>query len=65
MQSKLMYHNHLDERIMINVVVLLLRSLLLHKISHPLYVSAHEIWNVHHPHSSEMHQKSDVVCVKA
>ena len=56
LQSKLMCHNHLDECIMIDVVVLLLWSLLLHKSSHPLYVSAHEIWYVHHPHSREMHQ---------
>ena len=56
LQSKLMYHNDLDEHIMINVVMLMLRSLLLHKSSHPLYVSTHEIWNAHHPHSREMHQ---------
>ena len=56
LQSKLMYHNDFNEHIMINVVVLLLGSLLLHKSSHPLYVSAHEIWYVHHPHSREMHQ---------
>ena len=65
LQSNLMYHNDLDERIMINVVVLLLGSLLLHKSNHPLYISAHEIWKVHNPHSREMHQQLDVVCIKA
>lgn len=65
LQSKRMYHNHLDEHIMINVVMLLLWSLLLHKRSHLLYVLAHEVWNAHHPHSREMHQKSDMVCIKA
>ena len=65
LQSKLMYHNHLDEHIMINAVMLLLWSLLLYKSSHPLYVSTHEIWNIHQSHSREMHQKFDVVCIKA
>ena len=64
LQSKMMYYNDLDECIMINVVMLLLWSLLLHKGSHPLYVLAHEIWNVHHPYSREMHQQPDVVCIK-
>ena len=65
LQSRLMYHNHLDERIMIDAVMLLLWSLLLHKGSHPLYVSAHEVWNIHQSHSREMHQQYDVVCIKA
>ena len=51
-----MYNNDLDERIVVNVVVLLFRSLLLYKSSNPLDVSAHEIWNVHHLYSREMHQ---------
>ena len=65
LQTKLMYHNDFDERIMINAVMLLLRSLPLHKGSHLLYVSAHEVWNIHQSHSREMHQKSDMVCIKA
>ena len=56
LQSKLMYNNDLDECIVINVVVLLLGSLLLHKSGHSLDVAAHEIRYVHHPHSREMHQ---------
>ena len=64
-QSKLMYYNDFNERIMINDVMLLLWSLLLHKGSHPLYVLAHEVWNIHQSHSREMHQKSDMVCIKA
>jgi len=65
LQSKLMYHNDFDERIMINVVVLLLGSLLLQKSSHYLDVLPHEIWNIHHLHSREMHQQPDVVCIEA
>ena len=65
LQSKLMYYNDFNERIMINDVMLLLWSLLLHKGSHPLYVSAHEVWNIHQSHSREMHQNSDMVCIKA
>ena len=65
LQSKLMYHNDFDERIRINAVMLLLWSLLLYKSSHPLYVSTHEIWNINQSHSREMHQQSDVVCIKA
>ena len=65
LQSKLMYYNDLDERIMINDVMLLFEGLLLHKSSHPLYVSTHEVWNIHQSHSREMHQQSDVICIKA
>ena len=56
LQTKLMHNNDLDERIVVNVVVLLFRSLLLQKSGHPLDVLAHEIWNVHQPYSREMHQ---------
>ena len=56
LQSKLMYHNDLDERIMIDVVVLLFRSLLLYNNGNPLNVTAHKIWDVHHSHSGEVHQ---------
>ena len=65
LQTKLMYHNDFDECIMINVVMLLLRSLLLHEGIHPLYVSAHEVWNIHQSHPREMHQEFDMVCIKA
>ena len=64
-QSKLMYYNDFNERIMINVVMLLLRSLLLHKGSHPLYVSKHEVWNIHQSHPHEMHKEFAMVCIKA
>ena len=56
LQSKLMYNNDLDECIVINTVVLLLESLLLHKSGHSLDVPAHEIRYVYHPHSYEIHQ---------
>ena len=62
---ELMYHHDLDERVMVNVVMLLRWDLLLHKNRHPLYVMVHEIWNAHQPHSHEMHQKSDVIRIQA
>ena len=65
LQAKLMYNNDLDECIMVNAIVLLFRSIILHKSSHLFNVSAHEIWNVHHLYSREMHQQSDMVCIEA
>ena len=62
---ELMYHHDLDERVMVNVVMLLRCGLLLYKDCHPLYVTIHEIWNAHHPHSREMHQQPDVIRIQA
>ena len=56
LQAKLMQHYNFNECIVVNTVVLLLGSLLLHKSGHSLDVPAHEIRNFHHPHSGEMHQ---------
>ena len=46
-----------------NTIELLLRGLVLHKGSHPLYVPAYEISNVHHPYSGEMHEQPDVISI--
>ena len=59
-----MNYNDLDERIMIDAVVLLLWCLLLYKHSHPLNVMAHKIWDVHHSHFGEVHQKLDMICIQ-
>ena len=45
------------------VVELQLRGLVLHKRSNPLYVSAYEIWDVHHLYPGEMHEQHDVISI--
>ena len=62
---KLMYHHDFDERIMIYAIMLLLWGLSLHQGSHPLYVTVHEVWNAHQPHSREVHQQPDVISIQA
>jgi len=42
---------------MVNTIELLLRSLVLHYGGHLIYVSAHEVRDVHHPYLGKMHQK--------
>ena len=38
---------------------------MLHEIFHPLYVSANEKWEVHHSHPGKLHEKPDVIGIKA
>ena len=58
-----MNNHNLDERKMANAVELLLRGLVLHKGSHPFYISAYEIRNVHYPYPGEMHEQPDVISI--
>jgi len=58
-----MHHQNLDESKVTNVVELQLRGLVLHKDGHPLYVSAYEIWDVHHAYLGEMHEQPDVISI--
>ena len=62
---ELMYHHDFDQRVMIYTVMLLCWGLLLYKKCHPLYVTVNEVWNAHEPHSREVHQHPDVICIQA
>jgi len=37
----------------------------LHEVFHLLYVTANEKWEVHHPHPGKVHEKPDVIGIKA
>jgi len=60
-----MVHQNPDKSKVINTVELLLRDLMLYEIFHPLYVPANEKWEVHHSHPSKVHEKLDVIGIKA
>jgi len=59
-----MNDHNFDERKMVNIVELLLRSLVLHNGGHLLYVSAHEVMDVHHPYLGKMHQQPDMISIQ-
>ena len=59
--GQLMHDHNLDQSIMVDALVLLCWALSLHQGHHPLYISAHEEWNVHHSYPCEMHQQTDIV----
>jgi len=58
-----MHNQNFDKSKMTNAAELLLWGLMLHKGYHPLNVSAYEVWNVHHPYPSEMHEQPDVISI--
>jgi len=37
----------------------------LHEVFHLLYVAENEKWEVHHPHPGKVHEKPDVIGIKA
>ena len=60
-----MVHQNLDKNEVIYTVELLPRGLVLHELSHPLYVPANEKWEVHHPHPGKMLEQPDLIGIKA
>ena len=59
-----MQNNNLDQLKMIKATKLLRKRFPLHQCSHLLNISTYEIGEIHHPHSSEMHQQSNMVSVQ-
>ena len=60
-----MIHQNPDKSKVINTVELLLRGIMLHEIFHPLYVFANEKWEVRHTHPGKVHEKPNVIGIKA
>lgn len=65
LQSQLMVHQNLDKRKLINTISLLSRGLVLHEFFHLLCVAANEKWEVDHLHLGKVHEKLDVIGIKA
>ena len=65
LQSQLIIYQNPDKSKVINIVKLLSRGLVLHEIFHPLYVPIDEKLEVHHLHPGKVHEKPDVIGIKA
>lgn len=61
----MMKHNEFDEGTMIEVAHLLMIIFLCHQVCHLLNVPKQEIWDVQHPHPSEMHEQPDMMCIQS
>ena len=57
-------NNDFDQRVMVNAIQLLGIWLPLYNMCHILNVSKHEVRDIHHLYSSEMHEKSNVVGIQ-
>ena len=51
-----MVSQNLDKSEVIYTIELLPRGLVLHELSHPLYVPADEKWKVHHEYPGKVHE---------
>ena len=60
-----MVHQNPDKSKVINTVELLSTGLVLHENFHRLNVPANEKWEVHHSHPGKVHEKPDVIGIKA
>ena len=58
-----MNDHNFNERKMVNIVELLLRSLVLHYSGHLLDISTHEVRDLHDPYPSKMHQQPNMISI--